>query len=148
MTVASSEHLARARKAAFKVGVAPVPGQHGPVSRSGESAIVVFRRYAEAKRVALTEVVAFLTGPAIQGADAAAQGSVPVRTSVAERVAVEPGLAEAYGKARATPLTGPWAAVAFETARHLDLACRWTPPAAPDVPPAPAEPGASSTPPR
>lgn len=127
MTVASSRHLSRTRKAPFPVGVAPVPGEGGPISMLSDNAIVVFAKYANAKRAAIAEVLDFLTGPEMQGADALALGSVPVRVSVAKETSVPPELEEAYLHGRNTPLVGPWGAIEYELRRYLDLAYRWEP---------------------
>ena len=127
MTVASSSHLGRARKAGFPVGVAPAPGKSAPVSRWSDDVIVVFRRYADAKHAAITETLAFLTGPQLQGGEALARGSVPARSSVAEGLHVAPGLDQAALHARSTPLVSAWGGVAFELARHLELAYRFDP---------------------
>lgn len=127
MTVASSDRLTRAQQAPFPVGVAPIPGKSGPISRLSDSAVVVFGRYAAAKVAAITQVVAFLTGKDLQGAEAALRGSVPVRFDVAPDAAVPPGMTEAYRAARNTPLVGPWGAVEFELGRYLSLAYRFVP---------------------
>ncbi|HIJ64691.1 MAG TPA: extracellular solute-binding protein [Candidatus Hydrogenedentes bacterium] len=127
MTVASSRHLARVQRGSFPVGVAPVPGKAGPISAVSENALVVFARYAETKRDAIVEVLDFLTGPEMQGVEAVAVGSVPVRESVAARVSVPSGLAAAYENARHTPAIVPWSSVEFELERYLHLAFRWRP---------------------
>jgi ABC-type glycerol-3-phosphate transport system substrate-binding protein len=128
MTSASSEWLSRARDAAFPVGIAPLPGEDGPVSRLGDMAIVVFAKYAPAKRDGIVAVLDFMTGPMVQGAEAAARGSMPVRQSVAESVEVNPGLRAAYAAAKAAPFIGVWNAAEFELQSHLALAYRWTQP--------------------
>ena len=125
MTVASSDHWERAKRAPFRAVMAPVPGKSGPVSLLSDSALVVFRRFADAKRAAIADVLAFLTGPELQGEGAASRGSAPVRRRVAEEVAVQPGLETAYGAARFTPLVGAWGAIEFELVRHLGLAYRF-----------------------
>jgi ABC-type glycerol-3-phosphate transport system substrate-binding protein len=127
MTVASSEFLPRVQEARFPVGIAPEPGKSGPISMMSDNAIVVFRRYSEAKHAAIAEALSFLTGPDIQGAQAAARGSMPVRSSVAGQVQAPAGLAEAYACAQSTPLVGAWGAIEFELQRHLSLAYRFDP---------------------
>jgi len=128
MTVASSQQVFQARRAAFPVGIAPVPGKTGPISMLSDNAIVVFAKYAGAKRSAIGAVLDFLTGPDVQGADALGLGSVPARVSVSKDLAVPEGLGAAYSHARNTPLVGPWGAIEFEVGRYLDLAYRWRPP--------------------
>jgi len=127
MTVASSQHVVRARKASFPVGRAPLPGKNGPASMLSDNAIVVFAQYADAKRLALGSVADFLTGSEVQGAEAAALGSVPTRTSVARNVALVKELCQAYDHARNTPLVAPWSQVEFELMRSLHLAFQYTP---------------------
>lgn len=127
MTVASSENLPLAQRAPFPLGVAPVPGKTGPVSRLSDNAVVVFREHAEGKRAAISHALAFLTGPDLQGAEAMVRGSVPVRESVAGKPDMTNGLEHAYREARHTPLVGPWGAVEFELARYVSLAYRFEP---------------------
>lgn len=127
MTVASSEEWPRAAAARFPAAMAPVPGKSGPISMLGDNALVVFAKHAEARRAAVAEVLDFLTGPEVQGLDAAALGSVPVRRSVAAEVAVPEGLRAAFERARWTPLLPSWNAVEADLLRHLDLAYRWKP---------------------
>ncbi|MBI5093764.1 MAG: extracellular solute-binding protein [Candidatus Hydrogenedentes bacterium] len=126
MTVASSEHLSRAQKCGLKVGVAPVPGKTGPLSLLSENVIVVFNRYAAAKRSSLAGVLDFLTGPTLQGATAAERGSAPVRTSAMPPTFL-PGLDQAYQLGRATPLSPRWNEIQFETMRYVQLAYLWNP---------------------
>jgi ABC-type glycerol-3-phosphate transport system substrate-binding protein len=121
MTVASSEYLARAGRAAFSVGIAPVPGKAGPVAMQSDNVIVVFARYAAAKSAAIASVLDFLTGP-----DFAGPGSVPMRRTIAKASPPTPGLAMAYEHSRNTPLVAPWGSIEFELTRYLDLAYRWT----------------------
>ena len=129
MTVASSAYWPRAQRASFPAAMAPPPGKSGPASILSDDALVVFARYADAKKDAIAALLDWLTGPELQGQDAADAGSVPVRRSVAEAVSVSPALAEAYGLARNTPLIGAWSTVEFELMRSLALAYRWQPPA-------------------
>lgn len=126
MTVASSS--LGLEKAGFPYGMAPVPGKTGPVSMLSDNVMVVFARYAEAKRDAIVQVLDFLTGPEVQDAGALASGSVPTRKSVAQGLSVPAGLDQAFLHGRNTPLVGPWSAIEFELARCLDLAYRWKPP--------------------
>jgi len=125
MTVASSARLPQTRDLPFRVAVGPVPGEEGPVSELSDDAIVVFRRYADAKFEAISAFLDYLTGPALQGADALALGSVPVRASVAESVIVPDELAAAYGVARATPLVPAWGRIEAVLDRYLGLAYAW-----------------------
>lgn len=125
MTVASSARLPQTRDLPFQVAVGPVPGEQGPVSELSDDAIVVFRRFADAKFEAISAFLDYLTGPALQGADALALGSVPVRASVAESVIVPDELAAAYGVARATPLVPAWGRVEAVLDRYLGLAYAW-----------------------
>ena len=127
MTVASSQYTARARSAPFPVGMAPPPGKSGPVAMLSDNAIVVFARYAAAKRLEIGAVADFLTGPEVQGAEAADLGSVPTRASVARDVPSAEGLAQAYDHARNTPLVGPWSEIEFELMRYLNLAFQYKP---------------------
>jgi ABC-type glycerol-3-phosphate transport system substrate-binding protein len=127
MTVASSEYLPRAEKSGLKFGVAPAPGKTGPVSMLSDNAVVVFAKYAEAKRAAIAEFLDFFTGLDVQGKDAAALGSVPARTTVSKDISVAPGLAEAYMHARNTPLVPAYGPIEFELYRYLSLAYQWRP---------------------
>jgi ABC-type glycerol-3-phosphate transport system substrate-binding protein len=122
MTVASSEYWPEAQRAKFSVAMAPIPGKTGPISMLSDNAIVVFARYAEAKRDAIAAVMDFLTGPDFQG-----PGSVPTRSSVAKDCSIPDGLQRAYAHARNTPLIPLWGAIELELARCLDLASRWKP---------------------
>jgi multiple sugar transport system substrate-binding protein len=126
MTVASSESLDLVLElvphGTVSVGVAPVPGKTGPVSKLSDNAIVVFTRYAEAKRAAITAALDYLTGPEFR--DSKFAGSVPTRTSVAKRVTSPPGFEEAFHAARNTPLVPSWAAIDDVLLLHLDLANR------------------------
>jgi ABC-type glycerol-3-phosphate transport system substrate-binding protein len=117
--------LPQTRDLPFRVAVGPVPGEEGPVSELSDDAIVVFRRYADAKFEAISAFLDYLTGPALQGADALALGSVPVRASVAESVIVPDELAAAYGVARATPLVPAWGRIEAGLDRYLGLAYAW-----------------------
>ena len=127
MTAGSSEWLPRTGNAAFAVGMAPIPGEEGPVSRLGDKALVVFARHAPAKRAGIAAVLDFLTGPAVQGAEAVARGSVPVRQSVLEGVDLPEGLRTAYQTAQAQPFIGVWTAVEHELLNYLGLAYQWQP---------------------
>mgnify|MGYP005837677839 CR=1 FL=1 len=114
MTAASSEYLPQLGRASFPIGVAPIPGKTAPVSSVSDNAVVVFSRYAEAKRGALAALLDYLTGPNVQGAAAVEIGSAPVRISVAERAARDNGIEDAYACARGTPLIRPWSAIEDE----------------------------------
>ena len=122
MTVASSELLGQTKKIAFPAGIAPVPGKTKPISMLSDSAIVVFARYAEAKKPAIANVLDFLTSSDVQG-----EGSAPTRESVAKILTVPAGLDPSFQAARNTPLVSSWASIEFELTRYLDLACRWEP---------------------
>jgi ABC-type glycerol-3-phosphate transport system substrate-binding protein len=125
MTAGPSEWLPQTRDASFPVGLAPLPGENGPVSRLGDMVLVVFAKHAPAKREGIIAVLDFLTGPAVQGAEAARLGSMPVRQSLAESAELSPGLREAYAAALAPPFTGVWSAAEFELLNHLGVAYRW-----------------------
>jgi multiple sugar transport system substrate-binding protein len=127
MTVASSQDLAQSARASFPIAMAPVPGKDGPIGSLSDDVIIIFARHAHAKREGIIEVLDFLTGPQVQGAEAAHMGSMPIRKSVVEGVELPPGLKEAYDSARFPPLAGSWTAVEMEIYRHLHLAYRWKP---------------------
>ncbi len=127
LTVASSARLPETARLPFPVRIGPVPGKEGPVSRLSDNAVVVFRRYADAKQSALVELLDYLTGPEMMGADAALRGSVPVRQSVVETMKVPAGLASAYDVARGTSLTPVWSEVEAILGRYLSRAYRWSP---------------------
>lgn len=127
MTVASSEALGRVRSASFPVGIAAVPGERAPISAGAEYAVVIFARHAAAKREGLVRLVDALTGPEVQGRDAALMGSAPVRLSVAAKADTLPGLDRAYDSMRATPLVPAWGSIEMEMYRYLDRAYRWVP---------------------
>jgi len=129
MTVATSAYWPRVERTLPAAGMAPVPGKSGPISRLSDDALVVFHRYADAKRPAIAALLDWLTGPGVQGQDAYQIGSVPSRRSIAAEIAVSPELSEAHAHARNTPLIGAWSAVEFELTRHLALAYRWQHPA-------------------
>ncbi|HOF38619.1 MAG TPA: extracellular solute-binding protein [Candidatus Hydrogenedentes bacterium] len=125
MTAASSEWLVRTRDAAFPAGMAALPGAEGPISRVGDMAIVVFAKHAAAKHDAIVAALDWLTGPAVQGAAAAARGSMPVRQSVAETVDIPPGLRAAYTAAQAPPFAGVWSAAEYELSSNLARVWQW-----------------------
>jgi hypothetical protein len=122
MTVASSSDWPRVREAGFTAVMAPVPGKTGPVSRRSDDAIVVFRRYATAKRAAVIAALDFLTGRVQY--DGMAAGSMPPRQGIPAG-SVPPGLPEAFACGRNTPLAGSWGAIEFEMMRYLTRAFRW-----------------------
>ena len=122
MTVASSELLGQTKKLAFPAGIAPVPGKTKPISMLSDGAIVVFARYAEAKKPAIANVLDFLTSSDVQG-----EGSAPTRESVAKTLATAVGIDQSFQFGRNTPLVPSWGAIEFELTRYLDLACRWEP---------------------
>ncbi len=125
MTVASSAYLPQTRDLPFKVTVAPIPGKQGPISSLSDNAIVVFRRYAEAKQAAIVQLLDYLTGPDVQGKAALDAGSVPVRTTVSSTITETAGLDEAYRRARGTPLVPAWSEIEFTLERYIGLAYLW-----------------------
>lgn len=125
VTVGSSSWLTRTSGSTFQVGMAPVPGKAGPVSRLSDYALVVFQRHAEARRPAIAALLDFLTGPEVQGADALSLGSVPSRGTVRAGLARRPGLYAAYDAALAPPLLAVWPSAEFELNRHLQRAFLW-----------------------
>lgn len=136
MTVTSSANWPIAQHASFPVGIAPVPGKNGPVSQLSDDVLVVFAQYPEDKQPAIAAVLDFLSGDQVQGKDAAAKGSPPVRESVRRRLAqserAPDGIERAFSVARATPAIGVWGAIYFELERYLALAYRWRPPPQPE----------------
>jgi len=136
MTVTSSANWPMAQRASFPVGVAPVPGKNGPISQLSDDVLVVFAPHQGDKRPAIMAVLDFLSGDQVQGKDAAAKGSPPVRESVRLRLAqsegVPDGINRAFLVARATPPVGIWGAIYFELERYLALAYRWQPPSQQD----------------
>jgi multiple sugar transport system substrate-binding protein len=124
-TVAHSGVLPQVEQAGIEAALAPVPGARGPISRTGESVIVVFAQ-AAGKGEAVAALLDYLTGAEVQGEAAAALGSAPVRRSVAS--GVRPGLSEAYRVARAAPPIPAWNPVEFELMRHIARAWRWEAP--------------------
>ena len=128
MTVASSESLPRCKGRPFTAGVCAVPGRDGPVSRVSDNVIVVFAKYAEPKREGIAGLLDFLTGPHVQGAQALAQGSSPVRRSVADALDLgASGVEQARMAARYPPLRPSWSAIEAELHRYVELAYRWRP---------------------
>lgn len=127
MTVASSEYLREIESARIPAYIAPIPGKQGPIALCGENAIVVFAQNAQSKRDAIADVLSFLTGDFVQGAEAAAAGSHPVRRSVTSNVNVAPHLREAFSVSRSTPLISSWSAAEYELYRWLSLAYAWHP---------------------
>ncbi|MBI4559436.1 MAG: extracellular solute-binding protein [Candidatus Hydrogenedentes bacterium] len=126
MTVASSEHWSVAKASRFPVEIAPVPGRNGPISHLyADSAIVVFRRYAQAKRQPISELLKYLIDMNMQGYAAHGKGSEPVHRGVMQYMNVRTGLEEAYDHGRFTPLIPAWSEIEFELARYLDRAYRY-----------------------
>jgi multiple sugar transport system substrate-binding protein len=119
MTVASSELLPEVIRASFPVGIAPLPGKNGPISAFSDNALVVFTQNAQAKRESILSLLDFLTRVSARTA-----GAASVREDIAA-TNTNPGLEQAFGVARNTPLTPSWGAIEFELARGLDLAARW-----------------------
>jgi len=107
MTVASSRGMARLLEQRPETRIQPIPGVSGGVSRWGEYAIVVFEG-AEAKGEAIAAVLDFLTGPAVQGAEALAMGSPPVRRSVRDDLGAPHPLLDTWRSVRAAPLVAAW----------------------------------------
>ncbi len=129
MTVASTDRFRRARSdCPFKFDLAPVPGLKGPVSKFSDNALVVFAGHAAPRQAAIAAVLDFLTGRDIQGRTALDYGSAPVRSSVAEVLAVPAAIELAVSTGRNTPLIPAWGAIRGALDRHLDRAYRWRPP--------------------
>lgn len=127
MTVVSSAELMRLRDLPFPIGIAPVPGKSGPISRLSDNALVVFAGHAAAKQDAVCAFIDALTGLDVTGGRAVDNGSVPPRKSVREATPPRPGLAAAYKVARGAPLVSVWNAAEAEMYRYLGLAYRWKP---------------------
>ncbi len=128
MTVASTDRLRRARSdCPFEFDLAPVPGLKGPVSKFSDNALVVFAPHAAVRQAAITALLDFLTGRDIQGRTALDHGSAPVRSSVAETLAVPPAIELAVSAGRNTPLIPAWGAIRGALDRYLDRAYRWRP---------------------
>ncbi|HNR33828.1 MAG TPA: extracellular solute-binding protein [Candidatus Hydrogenedentes bacterium] len=114
MTVAGSEYMPQIRNAQFPIGIAPVPGKNGPVSRQSDDVLVVFAKHAHAKRAAIASLLDFLTGPAVQDQEAFQNGSAPTRKSLMKDAPLPEGIDAAYNLSRNTPLVSAWSAIAFE----------------------------------
>jgi hypothetical protein len=114
MTVASSRHVPAANTAGFAYGLAPVPGETGPISRRSNDAVVVFVREGGADALRIAAFLDWLSGPRVMGERAAADGSVPLRESAREFEALIPEVTEAYMAARNTPLHPEWGAIESE----------------------------------
>ena len=111
LTVASSAYLLQLRGLKFPVRVGPVPGKMGPVSRFSENVVVIFAKYAEAKRESIGALLTYLTSSAVQTAEAAEKGSMPTRLSIQRSLTPLAGLEEAFRVARDAPLVRPWAII-------------------------------------
>lgn len=114
MTVASSSHVPAANAAGFAYGLAPVPGETGPISRRSNDAVVVFAREGGADAARIAAFLDWLSGPRVLGERAAADGSVPLRESTREFESLIPEVTEAYKAARNTPLHPEWGAIESE----------------------------------
>jgi ABC-type glycerol-3-phosphate transport system substrate-binding protein len=120
MTAGPSQWITRcnaavpAAKPNLSWGIAPLPGKTGPISRLSDSAWIVFARYADAKQPAIARTLEFLTGAALQGSDALAQGSAPTRATIAKSLKPNPGLDAAYTAAQNTPLSPAWSETEYE----------------------------------
>lgn len=125
LTVASSFATSTLTNAPFDVGVAPVPGETGPISSWSNDALVVFARGSGAGAAELAAFFDALTASPPMIAQMSRIGSVPIRESIRMKVEVSDGLALAVGVARGTPLTTSWNAVEVELNRHLNRALRW-----------------------
>ena len=119
MTVASSSHMAAAKRSGMDFGVAPVPGETGPISRRSDDAVVVFAREDGAGGAAIAAFLDGLTGPKVMGERAADAGSVPLRRSTQTFESRLPAVAQAYAAGRNTPLHPDWGAVEAELDRAL-----------------------------
>lgn len=124
MTVASSKYVPQLVALDPNGTAAPVPGKTGPVSRLSEFALVVFARRDPAKDAAIVAILDYLTGPRVQGSSALAQGSLPVRTSVADQLDLPPW-DDALNAAHNTPLVANWSPAEHELSRTLALAYAW-----------------------
>ncbi len=124
MTVASSAWLAQPRTD-LEIGIAPVPGKNGPISLRSSDVIVVFQRYAGAKRDAIAAALDLLTGPLVLGQHAANQGSVPIRKSTAASVTLPQGLDRAFTLSRSTPLDPAWPEIQATLKTNIFLGLWW-----------------------
>lgn len=122
MTVASSRALPRVTASGLPIGIAPVPGEHGPISALSDRVLVVFAHQASARRDPIIRVLDYLTGPLTMGPEAERNGSAPLRNSVEHN---DDGLNAAFEAARAKPLHPAWNAIEAELYRRLDQAFRW-----------------------
>jgi len=110
-TVASSAYLPQLRGSGLTVRVGPVPGKSGPISRFSGNVLVVFSKYAEAKRDAIAAVLQYLISDDLQNNTSWEQGSVPTRVSLQQKLGVSGGLMGAFRVARDAPIIRPWAVV-------------------------------------
>ena len=83
MTVASGRHLAAAAKSGIECGIAPVPGETGPISRRSNDAVVVFSREQGANARAIATFMDWLTG--IMGAPQRRLHSSATRPAILNR---------------------------------------------------------------
>ncbi|MDZ4858195.1 MAG: extracellular solute-binding protein [Candidatus Hydrogenedentes bacterium] len=119
MTAASSQRFAQAAKGGFPVGIAPVPGETGPISRRSNDAVVVFARDGGADSAAIAALIEWLTGPSVYSEKAQQTGNVPIRKSITNSDAVQPGFLEAYASGRNTPLVSDWGTIEAEVNRAV-----------------------------
>ena len=126
-TVASSEWITRLKNTSFPVGIAPVPGKNKPITTPAGQALIVFRRYAEAKQIDLGQVLAFLTGASVQGKAALASGSLPLRISLCKQFPPPAGLLQAVQALHAEPLSRSWQPAVDILRRYLGMAYFYKP---------------------
>ncbi|MBM3290812.1 MAG: extracellular solute-binding protein, partial [Candidatus Hydrogenedentes bacterium] len=119
MTVASSARLPAAARSGIAFGVAPVPGETGPISRRSDDVVVVFSREQGAGAADIATFLDWLTGPEVMGEHAAEAGSVPLRNSTRTIESRIPGVAAAYAAGRSTPLHADWSAIESELERGI-----------------------------
>lgn len=119
MTVASSSRLPAANSSEVDFGIAPVPGETGPIARRSNDAVVVFARNDGASAESIAEFLEWLTGPQVMGGSAANAGSVPLRKSQQEFESRIPAIASAYISGKNTPLHPDWGGIESELERAI-----------------------------
>lgn len=114
MTVASSSRLPAAKLSEIDFGIAPVPGETGPIARRSNDAVVVFVRDVGASGESIAGFLEWLTGPQVMGESATDVGSVPIRKSLQKFESRIPGVVSAYVSGRNTPLHPDWGGIESE----------------------------------
>lgn len=114
MTIASSRNLPAAAASDVDFGIAPVPGETGPISRRSNDAVVVFSRGSGASEESIAAFLDWLTGSQVMGEAALTAGSVPLRKSLLEFESRVPEIAAAYAAGRNSPLHPNWGAIEAE----------------------------------